>query len=251
MPTRGVIETFHETLASETATIIAQSIQITPYPDDWHKVADQSRISWTAFPEGNTPIEWAFREQGSRVPVFPVSEVIDLSDFSHRGWVGWAEKWVKIAPNDYDLMSAGWTAFWGPPYYGRAKVPVLRAEWDQLDYVDGTKDMGQPHWHVDRAIPVSSEVGAATGIATSAGEIAPQFTDEPVARNVPVLHMGQVHLAMAAWERQAHPQCWQRDYGDGCGGVLDWATKTLRYLKSQFDVQRGFVTLADDTPRIY
>jgi hypothetical protein len=108
--------------------------------------------------------------------------------------------------------------------------------------------MGQPHWHVDRAIPVSSDVGATSGIATSAGEIAPLFTDVLVTSNTPVLRMGGVHLAMAAWERQEHPKCWQRTYEGQCNQVLDWATKTLRYLKNQFDVQRRFVTLTDDTP---
>lgn len=249
MPTKGELEIFHENLARQICTIIAQRVRIKTPTDNWDRVTDQKQICWAAYPTGSTPVECALRDQGSRVCVFPVSEAVDQSDVSVQGWVSWAEKWVKTARNEYDLMSAGWTAFWGPPYDEHAKLPVLRAEWDQLRYVAGPKDMGQPHWHIDRAIPVSSEAGAATEIATFAGEIAPRFTDEPISTTVPVLRIGQVHLAMAAWEEnQSHPKCWQRDYGDGCDQVLDWATKTLRYLKSQFDAQRGFVTLGYDTP---
>lgn len=250
MPSKGVIEIFHEKLGGEIHSIISADIKMIPSIKEWHKVPKMGVVPWRAFAVGSTPVESALRENGDRVHVFSVSEVADQSDLSVRGWVSWFEKWSKTGRDQYDLISAGWTAFWGPPYDEYSKIPVLRAEWDQ-DLEGENKDMGQPHWHVDRAIPVSSESGMTAELAISAGEIAPTITGEFAGDNPTVLRMGRVHLAMATWEPESHPQCWQRKYSGECDELLDWATKTLHYLKSQLDTQRGFVSLGSSDIRSF
>lgn len=245
MPTKADIDTLHIRLSADFKDILTQPVQIAPLISDWHKVVDQSDIWWFS---RSTALEYAYRERGGRVEVFQVSDGINELDVSPRGWLSWGERWVKIRRDCFDLKSAGWTAFWGPPYDDRSKVPVLRAEWDQLDYLVGTKDMGQPHWHVDHALPAPPDFLVEAGRAVSAGEIAPEVTEAPLRLDQPVLRIGQVHLAMAAWEQQAHPQCWQRGYGGECDRLRDWATKTLRYLKSQLDAQRGLVQLDRAAP---
>ena len=247
MPTAGKIETFHRNLITKVMDVIGWEINISPSCPEWKAVKPTAKIRWSAFPEGTTPVERAYRDQGDRVYVFSVKACADETD--PRGWVTWSEKWVKNIKREFELLSAGWTAFWGSPYDDQ-KVPVLRADWDQPD-PDRTQrqqsEAGQPHWHVDRVIPVQDGGIGGQAVQRLEGEIEPVVSEDrlSLSRTVPALSMGKVHLSMGTWESDAHPKCWQRSYDGDCDKLLDWAGKTLQYLQGQLGSKRNLVHLED------
>lgn len=248
MPTPGKIETFHKKLIGSVKNVIGWDIEISPSCQEWKVVNPTAQILWASFPGGSTPIEHAYRDQGNRVCVFSVAPCAD--EVAPRGWVTWSEIWVK--KKDFDLISASWTAFWGSPYTDQ-KTPVLRADWDQHDpdRPEGQEsEDGQPHWHVDKAIPVQ-DVWAGAQAAPKmkiTGELEPLVSEESrlsQPRTVPALRMGKVHLAMGTWECAAHPRCWHRNCEGDCDKLLDWAEKTLRYIKGQLGSKRDRVHFED------
>jgi hypothetical protein len=107
--------------------------------------------------------------------------------------------------------------------------------------------MGQPHWHIDRAIPLQdgwTGTQAAPGIEGEQATIVPEYRLSR-SRTVSALHMGGVHLSMGTWECAAYPRCWQRSYDGDCDKLLDWAGKTLQYLKGQLGSKRDPVHFED------
>ncbi len=250
MPTPGKIETFHKKLIETVKNVIGWDIEISPSCQEWKAVQPTARILWTSVPGGSTPVEQAYRDrgQGKRVHVFPIASWQDEDDVAPRGWVTWSEIWIRR--KEFDLISASWTAFWGSPYDDQ-KAPVLRAEWDQPnpDRPEGQEsEDGQPHWHVDKAIPVQDVWAGAQAAPRIEGELEPLVSEESrlsQPRTVLALRMGKVHLAMGAWECDAHPGCWQRNCEGDCDKLLDWAGKTLQYLKGQLGSRRSRVHFED------
>jgi hypothetical protein len=247
MPTPGKIETFHKKLITSVKNVIGWDIEISPSCPEWKGVKATAQILWTALPGGTTPVEQAYRNQRDRVCVFSVEEGADETD--PRGWVTWSEIWGKNKQREFYLLSAGWTAFWGSPSDDQ-KVQVLRADWDQPNPdipARRESEAGQPHWHVDRVIPVQDSWAIPQAAPRIEGELPSIMLDDEVSlsRTIPAIRMGKVHLSMGTWEGAAYPRCWQRSYDDDCDKLLDWAGKTLQYLKGQLGSKRDLVHFED------
>lgn len=230
MPGKGKIAACHNNVATELSGILDVAAEFRPWPTNWSKVKIGTEIGFDLVPCQPADNDTTLRTT-RRVSVFPLTRepAGDVDMF----WVSWDELWQKREGPAYHLLGAGWTlfkGFWGVPQ----KTQVLRAEWDQLPD-KGSKDAGQPHWHVDQPL---------YGRKAGEREIRPGLVEAPVemlARGwgqdeaeAASESLKRFHLAMGTWDdSKDHPGCWQRSYEQDCRKLEDWCVKTLKYLKDQ------------------
>jgi hypothetical protein len=194
---------------------------------DWSNAAVESRVVFELLYEGTHQQQTAQRERGGRCSVFALHANNAADALRSRYWVSWFEEWqVKVARQDLELCTAGWSVFAGPP--NQEMQQIIRAEWDQLP-ITGSQRSGQPHWHVDRYPQLETQAYDTTTVA------APGDATLMIASTVDGAQaLAGLHLAMGAWNGKLdHPECWQR-LASKTDGLLTWGIKTLEYLKSEF-----------------
>ena len=253
MPIHQDIGELHRKLSIKASGVLDQQVAIRPVPSHmkyWERLRAGSKLPFELLPHHKgTPWETALRARGGRQPsgrvnVFSLCGVTsaDGVDTRAQAWVAWYERWTVVARREFELLTAGWTVFWGLPGEEN-KIQVLRADWDQIKYTgEFAESIGQPHWHVDQ--PVVADGGGIrywSGPSPNIpGELPPRVIhDEAVAPTdasaVRAPEIRGLHLAMATWERAEHPLCWQRAYEGQCEDLFDWASKTLLYVRDHFD----------------
>jgi len=258
MPSLPDIRGLQRKLNGEASSVLSQRVAIRPQSPDmkeWGRLSVGSTLPFELAPAKGTPWETALRARGGRGPsgrayVFSLfgATSADGVDTRAQAWVAWYERWTVVARGKFELLTAGWTVFWGLPGEEN-KIQVLRADWDQVKHTgEFAESIGQPHWHVDQPVVADGDgIRFSSGPSPNiSGELPPQaIHDEAVAPAVASAvrapAISGLHLAMATWERAEHPLCWQRGYRGQCEDLLDWAIKTLLYVRGQFDPRVGYV----------
>lgn len=228
MPGKGDIQAYHNRLAREVSQVLKVAANFRPCPASWSKVQMGTEIRFELVAREFAANETAMRT-AQRVSVFPLTRApaLDMATF----WVSWDELWEKREGPEYHLLGAGWTLFKG--FWGVSqKTQVLRAEWDQLPD-RGSKDAGQPHWHVDQPLygPKAGEREIRPGLVEAPVETLARGWGQDESESE---SLNRFHLAMGTWDgSKGHPGCWQRSYEQDCRKLEDWCVKTLKYLRDE------------------
>ena len=226
----------HKEMCLKCSRILDNKVRVEPFPAScgWEGAAVGAECEFELLPRHRAQMEPALRggQRVSAIPLFGASR----ADWStgHRYWVNWYERWRKADRTAFCLLTASWTVFRGIASY-QDKMQLVRVEWDQLCNDFGSADAGQPHWHVDQPVPVtSSPAGAPSSGALQEyppSRVGATGGGGDVAMSIEI---HRVHLAMGAWDgKEPSPKCWQR-HAHRWRDIHCWAVRSLEYIQAQF-----------------
>jgi hypothetical protein len=202
---RPSLDRLHKTLEGEfrLRTGMDVSIEVKGFPPIDQR-PQESKVVFVLQPEPELP-EFADRAIGGRTPVVPLRRAAPEVPVP---WVSWFEEWIKGTGEQYSLKSVGWTFFWG--MVGPRKVQLLRAEWAH----GATARAAQPHWHLDRVIPLSEVVPQDMTVEGSEQLVELEGSgQEPQGARPLAVDVSALHLGMAGWHRAGgYPTCWQQPF---------------------------------------
>jgi hypothetical protein len=230
--------------------VLGMAVRVDPSGTDaaeWSRARVGTRVQFRMIPISERDWDWADRVRGGRTPVVVVKR---WADIDRCVWAAWHEEWMVVKLQEFELIGAGWTFFWGA--YLRPKAQILRAEWDEVEHRGGRAP--QPHWHVDTELLATFVAPLATRPqALQAAEATNEGLEEVVSNNkgggleeianletIQPLVVAGMHLGMAGWQNsQVHPQCWQRPHRDDYRDLAGWCVNVLESARDQFELLRA------------
>ncbi len=231
------IERLHQTLENRIHRLTRMQVSIRSRVENWKRVVKGSTTSFDMVCRDY--MATAERKRGGRCRVFrPSRGPASLED---QLWAGWHEEWHCEQRDEFDLIGAGWTFFWGVEGRLGREQQILRAEWDQIHRRGGFA--AQPHWHLDTGVmagysrPVSRQVSASEPTVleelTSDTESALEEIGDSV--GIQEIDLSGMHLGMGGWQNHNdHPRCWQREVSEDWEELVLWAGRTLESACDQF-----------------
>jgi hypothetical protein len=245
MASAGEIETLHHAFTDCISDLMAMHAAIRSPVEGWKRVVKGTKISFEMVCHEHTTA--AERKRGGRCRVFPIDP--SKQSLEDRAWAGWHEEWHCVQHNDFDLIGAGWTFFWGIDGRLRREQEILRAEWDQVPETEDQKRYcrggvaAQPHWHLDTAImagysrpaPRVARVAETVELEEIISDAGPALVEIGQPIGIQELDISGMHLGMGGWRNHdKHPRCWQMLVGQSWTDLILWAEQTLRSARDQF-----------------
>ena len=242
MATSINIQLFHTDIEKRIVQLTGhRNVRISSPLEDWECVFAPAPISFDMY--SHDCHQFAERDMGGRCAVFPLKADFSLED--NQAWVGWHEEWQCQRRNNFDLIGAGWTFFWG--VYGRLtkEQQIFRADWDETNHRGGNAP--QPHWHLDKRLMIGyttvPRAGAVRPARSSSLVELPPISDSESAlyeispaEGLQEISLGKMHLGMGGWSNHdKHPEWWQCHVGEDLNALADWAERTLQLAMDQFE----------------
>jgi hypothetical protein len=183
--------------------------------------------------------EFAERERGGRVPIVRLQAAARPD--RPVAWLGWFEQWQKTSIDNFALLNASATFFWGIASRP-AKQQVLRAEWDSDDVASA--GAAQPHWQFDptyRWFDASEALASLVEPPPTLSDLVEELEEPALVEYTPALEhelsISRMHLSMAGWTnapKQKYPICWRRSLPTAATEFAAWLELTVMHASDQF-----------------